>query len=417
MRGFNVLLSSNGQTFCAFLPCALEQKTLPSEELFAFAEDVCGVPSVLQRLVLNGKTEVLPETILSLHDVCGHENQFGERSEHCVTLKVLLRLRGGKGGFGSLLRAQRHGQRKKTKNLDACRDIHGRRLRHAKVVERLKEWLQRKKEEDEIVKALTEGLADAGKGGKEAWRPDVRLEESYINEMKERASRMGSLVRAGMQAEKDRIEALSKALNRPTGFVIIPETGDKQGAPAAELKEKEGERGPPSKYKKTFFEETLGDSDSEEEDAAEGGAAGVAGKQAVAVFEDEQDEMVHAALEDDSEDENSEIDAYFDEKGEVDEQRISSFFEQEGGGGIDAERVKLFVQADVNSKKIDELQEKRQTRGQAKKKDASSSSSSSSSSSKDPQPAAAAAASAPASKGGKNTGSAGGVGAQGKRKR
>ncbi|ORX50160.1 hypothetical protein DM01DRAFT_1290764 [Hesseltinella vesiculosa] len=45
-------------------------------------------------------------------------------------LSVHLRLRGGKGGFGSLLRSQ--GGRmnsQKTTNFDACRDLQGRRLR------------------------------------------------------------------------------------------------------------------------------------------------------------------------------------------------------------------------------------------------------------------------------------------------
>jgi hypothetical protein len=35
----------------------------------------------------------------------------------------VLRLRGGKGGFGSLLRGA--GKQKLTDNFDACRDLHG----------------------------------------------------------------------------------------------------------------------------------------------------------------------------------------------------------------------------------------------------------------------------------------------------
>lgn len=54
---------------------------------------------------------------------------------------LLLRLSGGKGGFGSLLRgaATKAGQ-KKTNNFDACRDMSGRRLRHVNAERKLEEW-------------------------------------------------------------------------------------------------------------------------------------------------------------------------------------------------------------------------------------------------------------------------------------
>ena len=48
-----------------------------------------------------------------------------------VPLEVALRLKGGKGGFGSMLRAmgsQRSGF--ETDNIESCRDLSGRRLRH-----------------------------------------------------------------------------------------------------------------------------------------------------------------------------------------------------------------------------------------------------------------------------------------------
>ncbi len=54
---------------------------------------------------------------------------------------VVLRLRGGKGDFGSLLRgaATKAGQ-KKTSNFDACRGMSGRRLGHVNSEEKHKEW-------------------------------------------------------------------------------------------------------------------------------------------------------------------------------------------------------------------------------------------------------------------------------------
>lgn len=71
------------------------------------------------------------------------------------SVRLLLRLKGGKGGFGSLLRgaATKAGQ-KKTNNFDACRDMSGRRLRHVNAEKRLEEW--REGEEDRKLEKTAE---------------------------------------------------------------------------------------------------------------------------------------------------------------------------------------------------------------------------------------------------------------------
>lgn len=62
-------------------------------------------------------------------------------------------LKGGKGGFGALLRSQKN-IGKKTDNFDATRDLNGRRLRVAKKEERLEQWKEKKEKEDKFVEAL-----------------------------------------------------------------------------------------------------------------------------------------------------------------------------------------------------------------------------------------------------------------------
>ncbi|KAG2440978.1 hypothetical protein HXX76_003831 [Chlamydomonas incerta] len=63
------------------------------------------------------------------------------------TLHLVLRLRGGKGGFGALLRGLgRDGS--KTTNNDAMRDLQGRRLKHANAEQKLKEWADKEKERE-----------------------------------------------------------------------------------------------------------------------------------------------------------------------------------------------------------------------------------------------------------------------------
>jgi hypothetical protein len=87
------------------------------------------IPAASLRLV-TGRLDVSPNSVLASHP----DGQFPSAS-------ALLRLRGGKGGFGSLLpgAASKAGQ-KKTSNFDACRDINGRRLRHVNAERRLEEW-------------------------------------------------------------------------------------------------------------------------------------------------------------------------------------------------------------------------------------------------------------------------------------
>lgn len=73
----------------------------------------------------------------------------------------MLRLDGGKGGFGSMLRAI-GAQIEKTTNREACRDLSGRRLRDINEEKRLKTWLdgqkEREQEADEKLKKKIEKL-------------------------------------------------------------------------------------------------------------------------------------------------------------------------------------------------------------------------------------------------------------------
>lgn len=68
-------------------------------------------------------------------------------------IHVCMRFLGGKGGFGSMLRAI-GAQIEKTTNREACRDLSGRRLRDINEEKRLKEYLEKQKDnqEDEAAK-------------------------------------------------------------------------------------------------------------------------------------------------------------------------------------------------------------------------------------------------------------------------
>ncbi|KAL6128575.1 hypothetical protein ACLB2K_071930 [Fragaria x ananassa] len=108
------------------------------------------------------------------------------------TVHLLLRLVGGKGGFGSLLRgaATKAGQ-KKTSNFDACRDMSGRRLRHVNAENKLQEWraLEEQRKMEKKGEEFLKSLAKKGKKGS----GDVAAEK-YVNKYKEESARCVSEV-------------------------------------------------------------------------------------------------------------------------------------------------------------------------------------------------------------------------------
>ncbi|EEB19025.1 conserved hypothetical protein [Pediculus humanus corporis] len=71
------------------------------------------------------------------------ENTFRDCDIHAIP-----RLCGGKGGFGSMLRAI-GAQIEKTTNREACRDLSGRRLRDINEEKRLKKWIAEQAEREQ----------------------------------------------------------------------------------------------------------------------------------------------------------------------------------------------------------------------------------------------------------------------------
>jgi len=98
--------------------------------------------------IINDISEILG---LSCKDFYLENN--GRRLEQCsniqdhATLYLRLRTLGGKGGFGSMLRAI-GAQIEKTTNREACRDLSGRRLRDINEEKRLKSWLEKQLERE-----------------------------------------------------------------------------------------------------------------------------------------------------------------------------------------------------------------------------------------------------------------------------
>lgn len=133
--------------------------------------------------------------------------------DHENVIRVFTKLVGGKGGFGSMLRAI-GAQIEKTTNREACRDLSGRRLRDINEEKRLRKWLEGQEDrEKEAVerkqKKLERLLAEP--------KIDVKLNPAYVKESEELPDRVSAAVDAGWQAAGTSNESLKRkaAIEKP----------------------------------------------------------------------------------------------------------------------------------------------------------------------------------------------------------
>ncbi|CAG9863055.1 unnamed protein product [Phyllotreta striolata] len=116
-----------------------------------FLEEQYGLPINSYYILMNGK---IVDSNYILND------------SNLKCLQIIPRILGGKGGFGSMLRAI-GAQIEKTTNREACRDLSGRRLRDINEEQRLKKWInqqaEREKEAKERKKKKLEKLCEPPK--------------------------------------------------------------------------------------------------------------------------------------------------------------------------------------------------------------------------------------------------------------
>ncbi|XP_059458173.1 uncharacterized protein LOC132187769 [Corylus avellana] len=156
------------------------------------------IPSRHQRLVTGGLRHISDDSVFSCTD---------DGSAMFPTVHLLLRLVGGKGGFGSLLRgaATKAGQ-KKTNNFDACRDMSGRRLRHVNAEKKLEEW-KAEEEQRKLERMAEEFIKKKAKKGKKGVGDGEA--EKYVAKYREESERCVA----------DVLESVNEAVKRKGGPV------------------------------------------------------------------------------------------------------------------------------------------------------------------------------------------------------
>ncbi|KAM5302285.1 splicing regulator SDE2 [Glossophaga mutica] len=136
----------------------------------------------------------------------------GDTVQHGAVYSLEPRLRGGKGGFGSMLRAL-GAQIEKTTNREACRDLSGRRLRDVNHEKAMAEWVKQQAERE------------AEKEQKRLERLQRKLAEprhcfanpNYLQQCHEMAERLEDSVLKGMQAASSKVVSadLGETRKRP----------------------------------------------------------------------------------------------------------------------------------------------------------------------------------------------------------
>ena len=156
--------------------------------LFEIVSNLEGVPAALLRLK-SGAREI---SAAGAEDMAGRRADVLSENAH---VEVMLRIEGGKGGFGAMLRTA-GAKGIKTTNFDACRDLNGRRLRHVNAEARLREW-DAAAEERKLAKQRQDALNAKPTGPP----PIARFDEEAYEDMLEGArGRVSDALAAGLAA-------------------------------------------------------------------------------------------------------------------------------------------------------------------------------------------------------------------------
>lgn len=125
------------------------------------------------------------------------------------TIRILPRLRGGKGGFGSMLRAI-GAQIEKTTNREACRDLSGRRLKDINEEKRLREWLEKQKvEPEDPSEVFTRKISKLLAKPKHEFK-----DEAYFKQMSDMTENIDEAVEKGFQKYVQNEEKEKRGIKR-----------------------------------------------------------------------------------------------------------------------------------------------------------------------------------------------------------
>jgi hypothetical protein len=144
--------------------------------------------------------------------------------EHGSVLQTMLCIAGGKGGFGSNLRAA--GKLKLVDNVDACRDLQGRRVRQRTAMEKLEKWKE-EEHERELEKIALKHLKEVERKNRRGVEIEVDV-QNVRKETKKALQDVKSAVSEGLardveSATREKEESLDKKSQKmvPSKFALF----------------------------------------------------------------------------------------------------------------------------------------------------------------------------------------------------
>jgi hypothetical protein len=258
-------MSTTSILVSAFAPFPSLTLSVPSDTPFGslyslLAERYPSLP-VEEELVLSRHGGIVPDATIPVDGLFGEEDQESTEMinvKRLLTLRLTPRLLGGKGGFGSQLRAA--GGRmssQKTNNNSSCRDLSGRRLSTVKEAKQLAQYLEnepaRQKAEKEAQRAKLEALerrlgitpasastSGNNPSGSSSSSPPEQLagkkhrfdDTEYLEQSREIVDNVKSAVAAGLLKKKKKAKTShpSPDSDKPMPTAAVP-----SGEPAKEL--------------------------------------------------------------------------------------------------------------------------------------------------------------------------------------
>lgn len=144
--------------------------------------------------------------------------------EHGSVLQTMLCIAGGKGGFGSNLRAA--GKLKLVDNVDACRDLQGRRVRQKTAMEKLEKWKE-EEHERELEKIALKHLREVERKNRRG--AEIEVDVQNVRKEKKKALRgiksavSEGLARDGGPTASEKEESSDQKLQKtvPSKFALF----------------------------------------------------------------------------------------------------------------------------------------------------------------------------------------------------
>lgn len=211
--------------------CAVQEIYDTLHVQFVSTQNDLPLPTAIQYLCNHLLGQGLDADAFYLHQHGRIADRRGHLTDAHSDVHVALRLRGGKGGFGSMLRAI-GAQIEKTTNREACRDLSGRRLRDINEEKRMKSWLDGQKDRDaEVEERRKKRLEKA-----QAQPKHVFEDKAYEHARAELTQNVADAVEEGFR------KAAEVAAERAAAVEATKKAAEEGGASGSGVKRKAGNK-------------------------------------------------------------------------------------------------------------------------------------------------------------------------------